>query len=168
MPHECVNCGNVFDDGSDQMLDGCPECGGSKFLYAKKVPDDSSGTDTPSSADTSDETEEIIEAKNDESTPRNFGGKISGSESDSEKPDPDTSSPDTPEDDTQTPPEYRPADSDELREELMEQFETIKIVEPGSYELNLMNLYDSEEKIIALQEDGRYQVSLPSTFQDSE
>jgi predicted nucleic acid-binding Zn-ribbon protein len=48
----------------------------------------------------------------------------------------------------------------------MDQFETIRIVEPGSYELNLMNLYEEDEKIIALQEDGRYQVSLPSTFDD--
>jgi len=56
---------------------------------------------------------------------------------------------------------YRRARPDEARQRLMEQFETIRIVEPGSYELNLMNLYEEDEKIIALQEDGRYQVSLP-------
>lgn len=57
---------------------------------------------------------------------------------------------------------YERVGGEEARQRLMEQFETIRIVEPGSYELNLMNLYDRDEKIIALQEDGCYQVSLPS------
>ncbi len=60
---------------------------------------------------------------------------------------------------------YQRVQGQEARRELNAEFETIKIVEPGSYELNLMNLYDRDEKIIALQEDGRYQVSLP-TFED--
>ncbi|MES3516080.1 MAG: Zn-ribbon containing protein, partial [Natronomonas sp.] len=36
-------------------------------------------------------------------------------------------------------------DIDDLREQLNDQFESIKIVEPGEYELNLMELYDREE-----------------------
>ncbi|MFB6219925.1 MAG: Zn-ribbon containing protein, partial [Halolamina sp.] len=42
-----------------------------------------------------------------------------------------------------------------LREELNDQFESIKITAPGQYELNLMELYDRKEYIISLQEDGR-------------
>jgi len=56
----------------------------------------------------------------------------------------------------------------QLREELNEQFESIKIVEPGEYELNLMGLYDREEYIISLMEDGRYAIEVPETWRDAE
>ncbi|GAA0294138.1 Zn-ribbon domain-containing protein [Halarchaeum salinum] len=64
------------------------------------------------------------------------------------------------------------ADADEpdmaaLREELNEQFESIKVLAPGQYELNLMELYDREEYIIALQENGRYVIEVPETFAGS-
>jgi len=52
----------------------------------------------------------------------------------------------------------------ELREELNDQFESIRIVEPGQYELNLMELYDREEYIIALQENGRYVIEVPDAW----
>jgi predicted nucleic acid-binding Zn-ribbon protein len=52
----------------------------------------------------------------------------------------------------------------ELREELNDQFESIKIVEPGQYELNLMELYDRDEYIISLKEDGRYVIEVPETW----
>ncbi|PSP82191.1 hypothetical protein BRC88_00040 [Halobacteriales archaeon QS_4_69_225] len=61
-----------------------------------------------------------------------------------------------------------PSDEDpdlaELREQLNDQFESIKIVEPGQYELNLMELYDREEYIIALQENGRYVIQVPDQW----
>ncbi|WP_380681737.1 OapC/ArvC family zinc-ribbon domain-containing protein [Salinigranum sp. GCM10025319] len=55
---------------------------------------------------------------------------------------------------------------DDLREELNSQFESIKIVSPGQYELNLMELYDRQEYIISLQEDGRYVIEVPDTWDD--
>ncbi|ELZ10955.1 hypothetical protein C479_09098 [Halovivax asiaticus JCM 14624] len=56
---------------------------------------------------------------------------------------------------------------DQLREELNQQFESIKIVNPGQYELNLMELYDREEHIVSLQEDGRYVINVPESWHDS-
>lgn len=53
---------------------------------------------------------------------------------------------------------------EDLRRELNEQFESIRIVAPGQYELNLMELYDREEHIIALQEDGRYVIQVPDSW----
>ncbi|MFB6119350.1 Zn-ribbon containing protein [Halosegnis sp.] len=53
---------------------------------------------------------------------------------------------------------------DELREQLNQQFESIKILEPGQYELNLMELYDRDEYIIALQENGRYVIQVPEQW----
>ena len=52
----------------------------------------------------------------------------------------------------------------DLREELNDQFESIRIVAPGEYELNLMELYDRTEYIISLQEDGRYVIEVPDTW----
>jgi predicted nucleic acid-binding Zn-ribbon protein len=57
-------------------------------------------------------------------------------------------------------------DLSELREELNDQFESIKVLEPGQYELNLMELYDREEYIIALQEDGKYSIQVPDRWQE--
>jgi len=54
----------------------------------------------------------------------------------------------------------------ELREELNSQFESIRIVEPGQYELNLMELYDRDQYIIALQEDGRYVIEVPEAWRE--
>ncbi len=59
-------------------------------------------------------------------------------------------------------------DISKLRKELNEQFESIRVVEPGQYELNLMELYDREEYIIALQEDGRYSIQVPEAWRDTE
>ncbi|ELZ87764.1 hypothetical protein C453_02217 [Haloferax elongans ATCC BAA-1513] len=61
------------------------------------------------------------------------------------------------------PSEDRP-DLDQLREELNDQFESIKIVNPGQYELNLMELYDRDEYIISLREDGRYVIEVPDSW----
>ena len=59
-------------------------------------------------------------------------------------------------------------DLSELRRELNDQFESIRVVEPGQYELNLMELYDREEYIIALQEDGRYSIQVPETWRQAD
>ncbi|WP_414837443.1 Zn-ribbon domain-containing protein [Candidatus Nanosalina sp. VS9-1] len=32
MPHRCMNCGEVFEDDSDKLIDGC-DCGCSLFMY---------------------------------------------------------------------------------------------------------------------------------------
>ncbi|MFC7097189.1 Zn-ribbon domain-containing protein [Halobaculum marinum] len=55
---------------------------------------------------------------------------------------------------------------DALRQKLNDQFESIRIVSPGQYELNLMELYDREEYIISLREDGRYVIEMPEGWDD--
>jgi predicted nucleic acid-binding Zn-ribbon protein len=57
-------------------------------------------------------------------------------------------------------------DLQELREELNEQFESVKVLAPGQYELNLMELYDRKEYIVALQEDGHYSIQVPEAIQE--
>ena len=36
MPHQCVKCGRVYDDGTKVILKGCTDCGGKMFFYIKK------------------------------------------------------------------------------------------------------------------------------------
>ncbi|MEM0493627.1 MAG: Zn-ribbon containing protein, partial [Candidatus Thermoplasmatota archaeon] len=36
MPHQCLKCGKVYDEGSSQLLKGCSECKGTQFFYTKK------------------------------------------------------------------------------------------------------------------------------------
>jgi predicted nucleic acid-binding Zn-ribbon protein len=64
--------------------------------------------------------------------------------------------------------EHESPDLTALREELNSQFESIKIKAPGQYELNLMELYDREEYIISLREDGRYVIEMPDTWRDDD
>lgn len=32
MPHRCMNCGEIYEDDSNKLIDGC-ECGSSLFMY---------------------------------------------------------------------------------------------------------------------------------------
>ncbi len=38
MPHQCVKCEKIYDDGAEELLKGCP-CGGRFFFFMKKIPD---------------------------------------------------------------------------------------------------------------------------------
>jgi predicted nucleic acid-binding Zn-ribbon protein len=48
--------------------------------------------------------------------------------------------------------------------EPIKRIESIKILGPGSYELNIKTLLDRKEIIMALKENGTYVVHLPSIF----
>ncbi|MFB6133864.1 MAG: Zn-ribbon containing protein [Halanaeroarchaeum sp.] len=197
MPHECASCGHAFPDGSKEMLSGCPECGGNKFQFipagtggetestearsAKDSSFDFAGDADPASnpegsddiivADEEplDEREDRAQASarsavvsEDELPPSDLppsGGVDTGDEHSASEG--ETSEGETSETDD------RP-DLSELREELNDQFESIKILQPGEYELNLMELYDREERIIALEEDGRYAIDVPSSWHEDE
>ncbi len=49
--------------------------------------------------------------------------------------------------------------------EIGERVESVRILSPGSYELNLESLLERDEIVMALKEDGTYLVHLPSIFQ---
>jgi hypothetical protein len=260
MPHQCTNCGRAFEDGSKEMLSGCPDCGGNKFQFrpatsdstdqqssgqqqsqTRQRPTDSAGAgqrpaDSAESGETARASADAAASDTDTSTggrewpntpddvsTSDSGTSTTGSESTEPTPESSASAPETKsppasagdtEDNAQasartdvvskeeleasasTPPERtesapqspsgdagdapEPPDADgevveapeatnpdleELREELNQQFESIKIVAPGQYELNLMGLYDREEYIVSLQEDGRYVIEVPETWQ---
>jgi hypothetical protein len=260
MPHQCTNCGRAFEDGSKEMLSGCPDCGGNKFQFRPATSDstdqqssgqqrsqtrqrqaDSTGSgdtaradadatpadadaspantdttttttdtstdgrawpNTPDDVSTSDSTASSPTTASTESTPSSDAEKsptkTTGDTEDNaqasartdvvSKEELEASASTLPESGDSTPasrsadagdapeppdadgevveaPEATNPDLEELREELNQQFESIKIVAPGQYELNLMGLYDREEYIVSLQEDGRYVIEVPETWQ---
>lgn len=122
---------------------------------------DSTPSDSPQTAD-SDGTEHVHE-RNDEDTAQASARSdvVSPDELDRASRDVDSvDDSDRPTSETTGP---RP-DIDELRDELNAQFESIRIVSPGKYELNLMELYERQEYIISLQEDGRYVIEMPDAW----
>ncbi|HLD12755.1 MAG TPA: Zn-ribbon containing protein [Candidatus Nanoarchaeia archaeon] len=36
MPHQCVKCGKLFEEASQELLKGCETCGGKFFFFMKK------------------------------------------------------------------------------------------------------------------------------------
>ena len=36
MPHQCINCGSMYDNTSDVIIKGCQACGKKLFLYVKE------------------------------------------------------------------------------------------------------------------------------------
>jgi predicted nucleic acid-binding Zn-ribbon protein len=37
MPHQCLNCGDTFAEGSTDLLEGCPSCDGTRFFYTEEA-----------------------------------------------------------------------------------------------------------------------------------
>ncbi|NHX39814.1 MULTISPECIES: Zn-ribbon containing protein [Haloarcula] len=225
MPHQCTDCGRGFDDGSKEMLSGCPNCGGNKFQYQ---PEGADISETPDAEPPEPPGPDSTVARTVGKTAASVRDFVSGSTTDGDRPaeqshlDADRSADAQPSDPSHTPgspstepdrasaaedsaqasargdivePDELPSDApsasesehqfrpvgadpdppaepdredrpdlEELRAELNDQFESIKVLEPGQYELNLMELYDREEYIIALQEDGHYSIQVPETI----
>lgn len=258
MPHQCTNCGRAFEDGSKEMLSGCPDCGGNKFQFLpagavgetggsgttaggtapKKTPQTASASNTanasnaasasssrdpPETGGGTDESSGAVDraaatVRDWVSTRRNRGERDQsaagtaqqsrsqaqsstrqqsrsdsrsgstrneGAQEQTAAPEAESSEdsaqasarrdlvsadelPDDPpetEGNVVSPPEEESPGLDELRKELNDQFESIRIVNPGHYELNLMELYNREEYIIALKEDGKYVIEVPDSWE---
>ncbi|MFW5920061.1 MAG: OapC/ArvC family zinc-ribbon domain-containing protein [archaeon] len=129
------------------------------------------GPEPSAESDSTDTPSDVAERQGTETPAAN----PSDARSSSEPPTPDSpedpsppaaSGPETPADGrvVDTPSSEGRPDLEELREELNDQFESIKIVRPGQYELNLMELYDRDEYIISLREDGRYVIEVAESW----
>lgn len=52
MPHQCVRCGILYDDGAKEILEGCSKCKSRFFYYMKKHDIEAVQTITSSLTDT--------------------------------------------------------------------------------------------------------------------
>lgn len=158
MPHQCTSCGREFGDGATEMLSGCPTCDGNRFQFIPASTNEQSSTQSTG--------QQMIEAEPDPSyDPADSiwpqGEDRAQRDARADMVDPEQLPA------TDQPPDDEPSeqpDLSDLREELEDRFGSIKIVDRGEYELNLMELYERRACIIELQENGRYAIQVPETM----
>lgn len=174
MPHQCLKCGRIFEEGSSQLLRGCPDCGGNRFFFTKQ-PLDENERDVISKEVNKDITTRIMDSladKNNETI--NKPGKwVSIKPKEIRKIIEEKIS----EEEVKTeikPEEQEPVEliDDEYRKSVIEKIkseadehespETIAIEKPGKYTIDLKGLLEKEPIII--QKDGTYIIHLPSVF----
>lgn len=117
MAHKCTKCGREFEDGSTEILKGCPSCGGKKFLYVRE----------------SERHRDVLLEKSPETLAKEAGQSVL---------------------EIKTPP---------IREvEVYDRVESIRILGPGSYELNIEKLAKSDEMVVGLGKEAKYVIDIPS------
>lgn len=123
MPHQCVKCGNLYDDGEADLLNGCT-CGAKLFFYIsqermQKIKEEGSMQLHLSKTQQKQIEKDVID--------------LIGEEFDKEKP-------------------------------IILDFESIKILKPGTYELDLVNLFNKKQPLIYKLEDGKYFIDIKESL----
>jgi len=119
MPHQCVRCAKIYDDGAGQVLKGC-DCGARLFFFIRKSQLEK--TRKLIEEDLSQEQKEQIQS--------DVLDMIDASDSDAP---------------------------------VVLDFETIRVLQPGKYEIDLVQLFKGEPLVFRLAE-GKYIIDLPETF----
>ena len=121
MPHQCVNCNEIYQDGSKEILSGCSACKGKFFFYIKK---DKIAEARKRASNLSSDQKEQIERDVLE---------LIGDEYDRDTP-------------------------------VVLDLESINILGPGQYELDLVNLFTDDQPLIYKLEEGKYVIDVIETF----
>lgn len=163
MPHQCLKCGKIFEEGSIQLLKGCPVCNGNRFFYTKEPLDEIQrhkimeqvGEDINSAimklmnlesketavGKSEIKTKDIKKILDKEITDKNLEGK---------------------EKDKYGLDEHKRKATEEIEELEKDSPETIEIERPGSYKIDIKGLLEKEPIII--EKDGSYTIHLASVF----
>ena len=172
MPHQCLKCGRVFEEGSSQLLKGCPDCGGNRFFFTKEPLNEEERTSKMEEVgrDVNSALMDLMKEQNkdliDKSgnwiniKPGEIRQAMKKHLSEKEK-----IKPEKKEDiDIITDDEYRRAAIEKVKSETdgSSAPETIDIEKPGKYNIDLKGLL--EEEPIIIQKDGTYTIHLPSLF----
>ena len=170
MPHQCLRCGQIFEEGSPQLLKGCSCCGGNRFFFAKKPLNDEERNviATEVGKDIDSTLIEILGGKNGNIVsksgkwvtvkPKDIRKAMEHHLSEKEK------ATIKKKEDTGI------VANDERRKEILEKLKskescspgTIDVEQPGRYNIDLKGLL--EEEPIIIQKDGSYNIHLPSVF----
>ena len=124
MPHQCVRCSSLYEDGAEEILKGC-SCGARLFFYIKKK-DIERGKELLNNL--TDDDKKNIENDITEILHIKEEGK------------------DTP---------------------VVLDLESIRVMKPGKYELDLVHLFKNDPLVIKL-EEGKYMIDLPQAFKKQE
>jgi len=119
MSHKCVHCGQVYLDGSRELLEGC-KCGSRFFFYFNE------------------EQMKKLEKTSIEELPKEEKTKV-------EK-------------------EIRNIIGVDEEKPVILDFETIRVIKPGKFEIDLINLFSKERPLIYKLEEGKYIIDLATSF----
>ncbi|NPE29640.1 Zn-ribbon domain-containing protein [Methanococcoides sp. SA1] len=134
MPHKCTRCEKIFEDGAEVILSGCPNCGWNKFLYVKDMEPEEEAKEKEVQVQP-----EIVDSVEEDIPAEQFIREIDDIIGIGHQ-------------------------EREVVEEEGERVESVRILGPGSYELNLNSLLEREEIVMAIKQDGTYAVDLSSAF----
>ena len=171
MPHQCLKCGCVFEEGSSQLLKGCPDCGGNRFFFTKEPLSEKERSDITEKVgkDINSAIMELMGSQGDEVIDKS-GNWVKIKPKDVRKAmekhlEKEKIVPDSRENiDIITDDEYRKEaiENVEANSEKPHTPETIDIEKPGKYKIDIKGLL--EEEPIIIQKDGSYTIHLPSIF----
>ncbi|UCB58662.1 MAG: hypothetical protein JSV67_08705 [Thermoplasmatales archaeon] len=172
MPHQCLKCGKIFEEGSAQLLKGCPDCGGNRFFFTKKplgeqerekiIKEVGKDINTTIMELIGIENQKVI---NDSSEWIKIKPKDVRKAMEKHIPKQKKINKDKKEDiDVLTNDDYREKTIEKLESEAEQSDtpETIDIERSGSYKIDIKGLL--EEEPIIIQKDGSYTIHLPSLF----
>lgn len=60
MPHRCMNCGNTYEDDSEELIDGC-ECGSSLFIYENEAEEEAEEITEEERSEVKEDIEDLVE-----------------------------------------------------------------------------------------------------------
>jgi len=172
MPHQCLKCGLIFEEGSSQLLKGCPDCGGNRFFFTKEPLDEKQrnamtekvGKDINTAIIDlmGDQAEDVVDKSGNwlKIKPKDLKKAMKQQLLEKEK----ISSENKDEIDIITDDIFRTEAIEKVKSEVQksEDPETIDIEKPGKYKIDLKGLL--EEEPIIIQKDGSYTIHLPSIF----
>ncbi len=170
MPHQCLKCGHIFEEGSSELLKGCPDCGGNRFFYTKQPLDEQERENITKKVGKDVNTAIMEMLGGDENFIDQSGNWAKIKPKDIKKVmkkhlKEKQIKPDKKENiDIITDDTYRKNALEKIQSSLEESMEpeTIDIEKPGKYKIDLKGLLEDEPIII--QKDGSYTIHLPSIF----
>lgn len=171
MPHQCLKCGKIFEEGSNQLLKGCPVCNGNHFFYTKE-PLNEENRKSLNEKLKKDLNSKLVEIINEQANEliketnwiniksKDINDEIEKCIAKTKKLTPDNKE------------NIEIITEEKYRKEIIEKIETeakksnepetINIEEPGKYRIDIKGLL--EEEPIIIQKDGSYTIHLPSVF----
>ena len=124
MPHQCVRCNKFYEDGSNEIIEGC-QCGAKLFFFIRKEKLDKMRAVQEQFVALPEEEKKQIEKD---------VFSVMGVE------------------------------EEEQDEPVVLDIESIRVVKPGKFELDLVHLFDKKNPIIFKLGEGKYMIDLPETF----
>lgn len=118
MPHQCVRCNKLYEDGDSVILKGCP-CGGRLFFFLKE-----------------EHLKKLPAEELSETSRREIEKDV-----------------------------FKILEVDRNDTPVVLDFESISVLKPGKYEIDLVRLFKGEPLIFKLA-DGKYVIDIESTFEN--